>query len=214
VTTLQCPHEVDTAAYALGTLGPAERAGFAAHLATCEICQPALDSVAGLPGLLARVRADDLPTVEAPSPDQAMFDRIMVRAVAQRRARRRRWTALAAAVVLLFGAGGAGWVALAGRTPPVQVVAGHNGTVQMRAELRASPEGTAVRIQLSGVPAEAHCRLVAVGEDGRREVAATWQATYTGTVSVDGSTAIPRSRLTWLRVETDDAQPLIRLRVE
>jgi anti-sigma factor RsiW len=213
MTGTACPHEIESAAYALGTLGPGERAAFAEHLATCPRCQAALDSVAGLPGLLARVRADDLPTAQTPPPDPAMFDRLLARATRQRHARRRRLVAAVAAVVMLFGLGGAGWVLVGQRADPVQVVAGSSGTVRLEAWLRPSAAGTAVRIELSGVPSEEHCRLVMVGNDGRREIAATWEASYQGTVSINGSTAIPPDRLTWLRIETDDAQPLIRLKV-
>jgi hypothetical protein len=69
--------------------------------------------------------------------------------------------------------------------------------------LRPSDAGTALRIELGGVPAEATCRLVVVDRDGRREVAASWRASYSGTASVDGSTAFPAERLASLRVETD-----------
>ena len=72
-------------------------------------------------------------------------------------------------------------------------------------ELRATDGGTGLKLQLSGVPALEHCSLVAVGRDGRREVAASWEATYEGTATFDGTTSIPASELASLRIETDTA---------
>jgi hypothetical protein len=65
---------------------------------------------------------------------------------------------------------------------------------------------------LTGVPSEEHCSLVAVDRDGHREVVSTWEATYSGTATIDSSTALPRSRLSWLRIETADAT-LVSMRV-
>jgi hypothetical protein len=62
------------------------------------------------------------------------------------------------------------------------------------------------------VPALEHCSLVAVGRDGRREVAASWEATYEGTATFDGTTSIPASELASLRIETA-TQTLVTLPV-
>ena len=42
-------------AYVLGSLSPADRRAYEAHLATCDACSAAVSELAGLPGLLARV---------------------------------------------------------------------------------------------------------------------------------------------------------------
>jgi hypothetical protein len=60
-----------------------------------------------------------------------------------------------------------------------------------------------VRLQLSGVQAEQRCSLVAVDRSGRRTVAATWEAGYSGSATFDGSVPVPVDRLASLRVETD-----------
>jgi anti-sigma factor ChrR (cupin superfamily) len=85
---VNCPRLFDVAPYALGTLDPEERAHVARHLAECRDCQVVLESVAGLPGLLARVGADAVEPHAAHvgladlavEPDEAMFERLVARA--------------------------------------------------------------------------------------------------------------------------------------
>lgn len=45
----------ESAVYVLGALSPIERRAFEAHLSRCHQCRDDLASVAGLPGLLARL---------------------------------------------------------------------------------------------------------------------------------------------------------------
>ena len=47
------------AAYVLGALSPQDRAAFEEHLRGCAQCAAAVAELAGVPGLLARVSADD-----------------------------------------------------------------------------------------------------------------------------------------------------------
>lgn len=56
---MSCPHRFDVGVYVLGALEPAEREAFEAHLPGCRACARSLNDVAGLPGLLARVRAPE-----------------------------------------------------------------------------------------------------------------------------------------------------------
>jgi hypothetical protein len=207
-----CPHTFDVAPYALGTLDEPDRTELEAHLPTCADCRALLAEVAGLPRLLALVPFADVAGIadaagEAPpAPSEAMFERLVASAVTQRRTRRTRLAlvAAAAAVVVAAGAGGAALVQ-ARSGPQVQVVAAAAGDVHARVELRPTDGGTGLRLQLTGVPALEHCSLVAVGRDGRREVAASWEATYEGTATFDGTTSIPASDLASLRIETDTA---------
>ena len=202
-----CPHLFDVAPYALGTLDEPDRAELEAHLPTCPECRVLLAEVAGLPKLLARVPVADVVGAAPPAPSEAMFERLVASAVTERRTRRTRLAlvgAAAAAAVVLAGAGGTALVQ-ARSGPGVQVVAAAAGDVHARVELRATDGGTGLKLQLSGVPALEHCSLVAVGRDGRREVAASWEATYEGTATFDGTTSIPASELASLRIETDTA---------
>ena len=51
-----CPHRIEIASYVLGALPPDERRELDTHLRTCEECRTELIGLAGLPGLLARLR--------------------------------------------------------------------------------------------------------------------------------------------------------------
>jgi hypothetical protein len=209
---VSCPHRYDVAPYALGTLDAGEREHIAEHLPGCRECQAVLESVAGLPGLLARVHPDDVAPPRA-MPDEAMFQRLLARTAevpaASRRTQReaprapRRRLVLAAATVVALAAGG-GWVLHEVREDDgIRVVAASSGPVHATVRVTPTPSGTAVRLQLSGVEAEQECRLVAVDRAGRRTVAATWEAGYAGTAVFDSSVPVPLDRLASLRVETD-----------
>jgi Putative zinc-finger len=207
-----CEHAQDVAAYALGTLDPADRARLEAHLPGCAECREVLASVAGLPRMLALVppdtfRADGATQRGHPAerPWEAMYERLLAAAVTRRRSRRRLALTGAAAVLVLAAAAGGAAVVEALSGPAVQVVAGGAGAVKATVQVRETSTGTALRLQLTGVPPQEHCSLVAVDRDGHREVASTWVATYSGTATIDSSTAIPRSRLSWLRIETANA---------
>jgi anti-sigma-K factor RskA len=209
---MTCELGHDVAAYAIGTLDPADRERLEAHLPGCAECQEVLASVSGLPRLLALMPPDavrpggvsgggGLPEVP---PSEAMYQRLLAAAVTRRRSRRRLALAAAAAVLVVGGGAGGAAVVHARSGPAVQVVAGSAGQVKATVWLRESSNGTAVRLQLSGVPAEEHCSLVVVDRDGHREVSSTWVATYSGTATIVSSTGIPRSRVSWLRIEAAD----------
>jgi Putative zinc-finger len=107
VTPIRCEFAMDDAAYVLGSLSPAERKDFEAHLPGCEDCSLAVRDLAGLPGLLGRLDADvfDVPALE-PVPD-TLLPRLS-RAV-RRQQHRRTWltAGVAAAVAAAISVGGA-----------------------------------------------------------------------------------------------------------
>jgi hypothetical protein len=213
---VSCPHRFDVAPYALGTLDPGEREDIAQHLPGCRECEALLESVAGLPGLLARVHPDDIAPPRA-VPDEAMFQRLLARSADagadapisrrdsrrdSRRGPRRRIVLAAAAAVAL--AAGVGWALdAAGPDNGTRIVTASSGPVHATVRVTPTPSGTSVRLQLSGVEAEQRCRLVAVDRNGGRTVAATWEAGYSGAATFDGSVPVPVDRLASLRVETD-----------
>lgn len=228
---MSCPHVYDIAPYALGTLDPAERADVAGHLADCLDCQAVLESIAGLPGLLARVGPDAV-ELEPAAADEAMFDRLVARArpgaptvegvdapgggdaaevphqppTTRRRLRAgprrwRRWVGAAAAAAVV-GIGGSVWVAERSHDQ-VTVVAASAGEVHAKAWLSRADAGTKIRLELGGVGAEQRCSLVTVDRDGRATVASTWEAGYTGTEAFESTVPVPLDRLASLRVETD-----------
>jgi anti-sigma factor RsiW len=203
-------------AYVLGALDPTERAEVDAHLADCGACRDELAGLAAMPGLLARVRLEDVLEPE-PSPTPAMSERLLRRLRAARRQRRRRF-AVAGAVVALAAAGvGAAVLSTGNGGPagqPASVAAVNPQTgVSARLNLRPAAWGTAVHVRLRGVPAETRCRLIAVSKSGTREVAGTWRATYDGTADVQASTAIPRDQLASFAVVNQAGHALVRTAV-
>jgi len=60
---MSCEHSHLDGAYVLGALSPGERQEFERHLLGCEECSRSVRELAGLPGLLALVEAEDLEVV-------------------------------------------------------------------------------------------------------------------------------------------------------
>jgi hypothetical protein len=102
------------AAYVLGALSPLERRQFEEHLALCAECRAAVADLAGIPGLLSQVSAEDVVgntplEVLAGEPESLPVppSDLVARLVARERRHRYRWrAAVAAAVVMVIvGAG-------------------------------------------------------------------------------------------------------------
>ena len=200
-------------AYVLGALDPVERAAVDAHLSECPSCREELADLAAMPGLLGRVRLEDV-LEPAPTPSRAAAGRLIERLRAARRARRRRVAAAVGAVALAAIVAGAVVIGTEGNGPgngatPISASNARTG-VSAAFGLRPAAWGTAVHVRLRGVPPNTRCKLIAVARDGRREVAGTWRATYEGTADVQGATAIPRARLIAFEVATASGRSLVR----
>lgn len=79
------------AAYVLGSLSPADRHEYEAHLASCPECTAAVSSIAGLSGLLSMVPTDDAHALlDARPPASSTLQPLLDRA--RRHQRRARWT--------------------------------------------------------------------------------------------------------------------------
>ena len=198
----------DVAAYALGTLGAADRARLDTHLTTCTDCQGQLEEFAALVPLLARTTADDVISATAPPPD------LLPRTLALLRARRRRriWLSAAAAVVLITGAAGTTVALTRPDAPPARIVVeAQDVATHVSARVSYSPSGggTNLWLVLNGVASGEHCQLVAIGEGGKREVAATWQASYHGEAKVQGMTAFTVSSLRGFEITTTAGRHLV-----
>lgn len=203
-------------AYVLGALEPGERSAVDGHLAGCAACRDELAALAGLPGLLGRLREDDVLTDPSPPPSR-LLDALLT--TVGRRRRRARWLAAAAATVALATTGTAvtelvaAHPSTASRPGNSRPVVATQGQVRASATLQSRAWGTAVSLQLTGVPGGEHCTLIAVARDGRSEIAANWEATYTGRATVTGATAISRAQLVTLRVVGPDGRPLVAVGV-
>lgn len=197
-------------AYLLGALDPRERAEVELHLSGCRRCRDEVAELAPLPGLMARITVDE--AISGPPPvDDAMLERLLAAATRERRTAgvRRRVLAVAAAVALVGGSLGGVAVYRAATAQTTHAVDASSGTVRMHVEMTAASNGTALTLRLSGVPSEEHCELIAISDTGAREVAGSWEASYTGTAVIRGTTAIPYEHLRTLVIETYDGVDLL-----
>jgi hypothetical protein len=119
--------------------------------------------------------------------------------------RQRRLLAVAAAVVLLAGAG----IGLFAANRPHQTVfSDASGRVHMDVTLASAHSGTTLAVSVTGLPIDEHCRLIAISDDGVRDVAGQWDATYEGRAQETGSTSIPRGDLSRLVLLGDHGERL------
>jgi hypothetical protein len=164
-----------------------------AHLADCAECREEVASLGALPPLLAQAR--EAVAVSDVPPPPALLDRLLAAAAEQRAARRRRtWrTALvaAAAALLLFGVPIGTW-SIAERlngTPAFSSSATSASGVTADVELKPADWGSTVSLSIRGVHPGTQCTVVVNTHDGGHQTAATWQASYSGTANVSGTTA-------------------------
>jgi hypothetical protein len=105
-TPTDCGYEMWDGSYVLGSLSPAERREFEAHLDSCVHCSRAVRDLAGLPGLLGRIGPEVFDDQQQPEPVPETLLPRLSRAV-RRRQQRRTWLtagiAAAAAVVVTTG---------------------------------------------------------------------------------------------------------------
>jgi hypothetical protein len=92
----------------------------------------------------------------------------------------------------------------------VSTVAPHT-RVSATVTMSARTWGTELHLKLGWAKPGQRCSLVARSRDGRKDIAATWVASYKGTASVPGATAIALDQLSELDVITMDGHVLVRL---
>lgn len=208
----------DLGAYLLGSLAPAERAGVDRHLAGCALCRAELAALAPLPGLLGRLTAEEARRIRdglAGPPDDLV--RRTVEAVHEERRRERRrlfgWrlATVAATLVAVVGIGTLLVPDLVGGAPGEPFVAAAGVSASGNGTLQARTWGTALQLELAGLPAAPSYQAFATARDGHTEVAASWGATPSGRAVVAGATAIQRTDLVAVEVRTADGTPLLTL---
>lgn len=223
------------AAYLLGSLTPADRAAFEAHLANCPECGRAVSQLAGMPGLLAaltpdqaRAAGDDLPEV----PD-SLLPRLLIE-VQRTRFRRRLTTGLvgvAAAAVLAVAlvAGLRGGPSPTQAGPPsgraaVQQMTAESSAVPIRATAQLADKawGTLIIVRCTyretsgghydpGEPIT--YTMVVTDKSGGTQQVAAWEAKPGGPVVVDGSTSVPRSQIATVEVWNPQDDPVLTLQL-
>jgi hypothetical protein len=121
---------VESGAYVLGALTPADRAAYERHLATCAECRDEVAELAVLPGLLSRLDAETaVALAEPPEPaPRSILTKTLAAASASRvkERRRHRWalagSGLAAAFLAVLLGFGVTTAVTGGSKPPAQPV--------------------------------------------------------------------------------------------
>ena len=227
----ECPYEMWDGAYLLGSLSPAERREFEAHLDSCEQCSRAVRDLAGLPGLLGRIGPEVL---DEPAPEpvpETLLPRLS-RAV-RRSQQRRTWltAGIAAAAAVAVTTGGALVLNDQSRTPtagdhrpavvqpsshPMTSVS--NDPMTARVALTSVAWGTKLDLSCSypsGTPAYegGAYALVVHTKDGHTERVATWNGLPGKTMTVTGATAAWKQNIASVEVTTLDGTPVTELRL-
>ena len=197
-------------AYVLGGLGDTDLGRVQDHLPMCSTCRDELASLAGLPGMLRRrpVESDSPPNLAVPP---QLLPALLGEVAAQRRQARRRSglrLAVAAVTVAALTAGGGALLSRETDSAGVQAsfAAAAGSSMSGRVQLTAKPWGTALTVDLAGLPRSGRFVLQTTGRDGAREQAASWGATATGTVKVVGATSLTPHDLTRVAVVGADGQ--------
>ena len=117
----------DAGPYVLGALPPEDRRAFEEHLTTCGHCRAEVQEFAGLPGLLSRLPAGELPAVlqgsPEPPPPVSVLPALLSEAGVERKSRRRRTVIVGNAAALAVAAGSAGITEAIVNEPAPAVVA-------------------------------------------------------------------------------------------
>ena len=159
----------DAAPYVLGALAPGERRAFEEHLAGCEACTAEVRGFAGLPGLLARLPADEVLSEPEDQPEPpSMLGPLLLRAGAERRTRRWRAVLVGAAAACLAAVGSAVVVDTVDRTPAPQRVAAAVPFVKAAEGIPASAEATLTDVP-GGTRIDMTCRYTGDVDARQRE---------------------------------------------
>lgn len=207
-----CPYEMWDGSYVLGSLSPAERREFEAHLDGCATCSRSVRDLAGLPGLLSRIGPEVFEESQPEPVPETLLPRLS-RAV-RRSQQRRTWltAGIAAAAAVAVTAGGAlalndsnGSTPEAGRPTssatvqqPVEqpLVNVTDGRDPMVASVALTKVGWGTQVDLScSYPRSAvtyeggSYALVVHTDDGRTQRVATWNGLPGKSMHVTGATA-------------------------
>lgn len=231
---MSCEFEHLDGSYVLGALAPGERQEFEHHLSGCAECARAVQELAGMPGLLARVDAETLgESPEIPVPDTLLPS--LVREARRVGHRRTVTTALlsAAAVTLAAGVlvgtgvlGGGNPNDAAPQSPHSSIAAAPTRDMvpvvptPVRASLGFVPVawGTRIDMTCTYVPGygegEHHPPgtyvLVVRTRDGRTEQVAAWRA-LPGTMRLSAATDASPADIASVEVRTSTGAPVLRL---
>lgn len=229
-STLGDGHEYATwdAAYVLGSLSPAERRQFEAHLSGCPVCTQSVSELSGMPALLSQLDPGTVAAIDAgeqAAEPSAMAPNLLPSLLTAVRRRRRRsrvavWTAgSAAAAVLAVGV----FITTVHQSPtsPQTTVSAlpmaQIGTTALASTVELSSRRWGTYIDLNCVclaPVNAHhdtLAMVVVARDGARTQLATWVAEPGHSANPAGSISTPVDQIAAVQiVSADNGQVLLQ----
>ncbi len=227
------------AAYVLGSLPPQERRDYERHLEGCDACSRAVREIAGLPGLLSRLDAEEVAGFDDPEPMPVTLLPALLTEV-RRRGRRRRLVLLAtsgvaAAALLVAGSvlGVAGRPdATVARPPATSTPATKSSTGGLAGARAMTPLGQyqlAADLQLRGVAwgtrLDVTCRylsrppeglgpldyvLVVRTRAGGEEQVGTWRGVPGRQITFAAATRWRTQDIVGVEVRTMAGRPLLR----
>ncbi len=193
---------IDLGGYVLGNLTVAEQQAVESHLGSCAACRAELVELEGIPVLLDLARPDAVtppPAVARPEPVVAIDRRRSGRS--HRSSRRTRVFAGAAAALAIAAALVVGVLIGRpdqpdfGRTVPLQTAASASGTSGSgsgptgTAAIRATENGTVVRLDLEGLPTDGRWYECTWSSGQGEQSAGTFRPAADGTANIDLTTA-------------------------
>jgi anti-sigma factor RsiW len=226
-----CPYELWDGSYVLGSLSPAERREFEAHLDGCRQCSRAVRDLAGLPGLLGRI-GPEIFEESAPEPVPETLLPRLSRAVRRQQQHRTWFTAgIAAAAAVVVTTAGVLIVDHSNSSsnevanPPsssssvAPPPAGRKFTSvssdPMVASVALTPVAWGTRLDLTcSYPRNAAqyetgaYAMVVHTKDGRTERVATWNGTPGATMHVSGATASWKKNIKSVEITHTDGTPI------
>jgi len=202
-----------SAAYVLGALAPVDRAHFERHLSGCPTCQREVARLAVVPRFLDTIERPDDEAEQAEA--ISLLDLTEARRVGRRLdAARRGWRTVAigssaALIALLVAATVRIWPSGDG---PERTLSGTSASVRASLSVDARTWGSALQLDVRGLPSRESYRLWVVGPDGQRRQAAAWGATPDGSSHVPGATVLSPAQLRAAFVTgRDPARVLVRM---
>jgi hypothetical protein len=215
--------------YVLGSLSPAERREFEAHLDGCLTCSRAVRDLAGLPGLLGRIGPDVL-AEPAPEPVPETLLPRLSRAVRRQQQRRTWFTAgIAAAAAVVVTTGGVLVLDNSGSSTPDATAPSSSPTAvapvsrpmtnvstdPMIATVALTPVEWGTKLDLTctyprGATAYegGSYAMVVRTRDGQTERVATWNGLPGQSMKVSGSTAAWKKEIASVKVTRPDGSPI------
>jgi anti-sigma factor RsiW len=214
------------AAYVLGSLSPADRREFEAHLSVCPLCTQAVAELSGMPALLSKLDSETVSAIDQTAEPPAMAPNLLpslLSAVRRRRYRTRlmTWSSAAAAAVLLTIGAFVGITSIASHPPTSQTAQSPQASVSALPMAQIGTKALASTVSFSSqawgtvidlrcvclAPVYAHhdrLAMVVVSRDGTHTQLATWVADPGHTATPAGSISTPVDQIAAVQVVSAD----------